>query len=199
MYLRRVQKISTPELNHSQHESPREEREAQAAECLRVGAAERGLLLSLAVKLAGNAEDGHDLYTQSLMDCHDAIQRLGFLGSNYKFYIVQAIKWLNVEQRRKAGKLTALEAAEAYDRTLQGAPAEDGLAALAADVETELASNYSAADVNAFRLHVAGSTYREIGQLMGKDFSWIRRTVVKMKDSLRQTFGQAWANISEAE
>ncbi|MDO7849916.1 hypothetical protein Q5H92_26390 [Hymenobacter sp. M29] len=195
-----MQKTNTSESDFSQHECPREEREAQAAECLRVGAAERGHLLPLAVKLTGSAEDGMNLYQQKLLDCHDAIQQEGFKGSNYKFYILQAIKWGAVEERRRAGKLTPLELAEAYDRQLNSpAPPEDGLAALAADVETELATGYHPADVTAFRLHVAGSTYRQIGQLTGKDYSWIRRTIVKMKNELRDTFGAAFSNLSESE
>lgn len=173
-----------------------EDKELQAMECLRVGAAERGLLLALAAKLAGNAEDGMDLYQQSLLDCHDAIQRLGFRGSNYKFYILQSIKWLNVERQRAAGKLLPLEEGECGG-AFAPAPAVDALAALAAEVESELLASYPPDAVAAFRLHVAGHTYREIETLMGPghEFSWVRRKIIKMKDALRETFGQTWANL----
>ncbi len=204
-----------------------EERELQATECLRVGAAERGLLLALATKLAGSAEAGHDLYTESLLDCHDAIQRKGFTGSNYKFYILQAIKWGNVERQRREVRFTELPNMERqrrediavvdFDvptidrRTCEGygyasglttsAPAEDGIDTLAAEVERELTGTYSPALVNAFKLHVAGSTYREIQTVMGPghEFSWVRRKIVKMKEALRETFGQAWSNLDAAE
>lgn len=172
-----------------------EENDSKATECLRVGAAERGLLLAVATRLAGNAEDGMNLYQQSLLDCHDAIQKLGFSGGNYKFYILQAIKWLNVEQQRAAGRFCLLEASEELDGATGPAPLEDGLATLAADVEREIERRYSPADVAAFRLHVAGSTYREIEQLTGREFSWVRRRIVKMKEFLRATFAQTYNNL----
>ena len=172
-----------------------EEKELQASECLRVGAAERGLLLALATRLAGNAQDGENLYQQTLLDCHDAIQRKGFNGSNYKFYILQSIKWLNVEHQRAAGRLAPLNERSEASRATAPAPTDDALATLAAEVEQEIESRYSPADAAAFRLHVAGSTYREIEQLTGTEFSWVRRRIVKMKESLRATFAQTYQNL----
>jgi DNA-directed RNA polymerase specialized sigma24 family protein len=149
--------------------STSEEKDLQALECLRVGAANRGLLLALATRLAGNAEDGMDLYQQSLLDCHDAVQKLGFTGSNYKFYIMQAIKWLAVERskerQRRAGLFVAVETAEQLDGATAPAPVEDALSVLA--------------------------------ELMGpgNEFSWVRRKVLDVKNYLRGTFGQAYNSL----
>lgn len=178
-----------------------EEKEWQAAECLRVGAAERGLLLATAVKLAGHAEDGMDLYQQSLLDCHDAIQRKGFVGPNYKFYLLQSIRWLHVERQRAAGKLTEFNDAAHCGPAPAPAPQTDPLASLAADVEQALETDYAPDRALAFRLHAQGKTYREIAQVLGpgRDFSWVRRKVVEMKDALRETFGQAWAGLDSEE
>lgn len=175
------------------------EKEQQATECLRAGAAERGLLLALATKLAGNAEDGEDLYQQSLLDCHDAIQRKGFVGTNYKFYILQSIKWGNVERQRAAQRLTSFDGAALGDQQLTSAPQVDALAALAAEVEQELTAEFAPADVAAFRLHVAGHTYREMEQLTGRNYTWLSRKVNKMKEALRTTFAQTWANLDPSE
>lgn len=177
------------------------EKEWQAAECLRVGAAERGLLLATATKLAGHAEDGMDLYQQSLLNCHDAIQKKGFVGPNYKFYLLQAIRWLHVERQRAAGKPIEFDDAAHWGPASAPASQADPLASLAADIEQALETSYAPERVLAFRLHADGKTYREIAQVLGpgRDFSWVRRKVVEMKEALRETFGPAWAGLDSDE
>jgi hypothetical protein len=193
-----------------------------ATECLRIAAAERGFLLGSATTLGGSAEAGHDLYTQALLDCHDAIQRKGFVGTNYKFYLLQAIKWGNAARRRKQARLVPLVDVESrtYDevdfefqdaagafpvptRERQvygppgGAPDADSGDELAASINAHLAT-YSTQLATAFRLHAAGNSYREIETLLGagNEFSWVRRKVVKIKAELRRRFGADWVNLA---
>lgn len=177
--------------------------EAQAAECLRVGIAERGLLLALAVSLTKDAEEGEDLYQQKLLDCHDTIQRNGLDGSNYKFYIYQSIKWEHVARQRKAKKLRPLGEALLYlnGTAPAAAPVGDALADLAAEVEQRLDSVFPARWAAAFRLHAAGKSCREIGELMSppRHHGSIARKLNRMKEALREAFGPAWAAIEPTE
>ena len=67
-------------------------REAQATACLKAGETYRALLLSVARKLAGSDEGGMDLFQQTLLNCHDAIQRNGFNGDRYEFYLLRTLR-----------------------------------------------------------------------------------------------------------
>jgi DNA-directed RNA polymerase specialized sigma24 family protein len=200
---RRMENPPIAKSNSETRDALLETYEAQAAECLRVGIAERGLLLALAVSLTKDAEEGEDLYQQKLLDCHDTIQRNGLAGSNYKFYIYQAIKWGHVAQQRAAGKLRPLETAPQFTQaTAPGpAPINDPLADLAAEVEQRLDSSFPARWAAAFRLHAAGKSCREIGEQMTppRHHGNIARKLLRMKEALREAFGPAWAAIEPAE
>jgi len=205
-YSRKIRRMENPADAKTQSEAAATGRasfEAQATECLRVGTAERGLLLALAVHLMQDAEEGEDLYQQTLLDCHDTIQRKGFNGANYKFYLYQSIKWGHVARQRAAGKRRPLEEAEQYNLTHAHAPAPewDALAELAAQVQQELEARYPARWVAAFQLHAAGKTCRELEELMTprRHFTCIASKLRRMKDALRETFGAAWANLDPAE
>ena len=52
----------------------------------------RGLLLAGARKLAGSDEGGMELFQQTLLNCHDAIQRNGFNGDRYEFYLLRTLR-----------------------------------------------------------------------------------------------------------
>ena len=66
--------------------------EAQTTACLEAGAACRGLLLAVARRLAGSDEGGTELLQQTLLNCHDAIQRNGFNGDRYEFYLLRTLR-----------------------------------------------------------------------------------------------------------
>ena len=175
---------------------PAATREAQATACLEAADRYREPLLALARCLAGNDEDGMDLYQQTLLNCHDAIQRVGFAGDRYEFYLRTALKNLH----RKLQKAQRKHHVEPLPEELAEAPAPatDGLADLAEQMMDEVREQFSPADRVALRLHADGYSCREIAELTGQGDRWhIRWRLDKLKAHLRETFRQAWEALGK--
>ena len=60
---------------------PATTREAQALACLEAAEQYRSPLMAIAYKLMSPSEEAMELYQQTLLNCHDAIQRNGFAGA----------------------------------------------------------------------------------------------------------------------
>ena len=133
-----------------------------------------------------------------MLNCHDAIQRWGYAGDRYEFYLLKSLKHLARPQKQRQVLSVPLEeyhTAIVPDEACGTAP--DALDHLHAQVQEEIRNSFSPADRIAFRLHVDGESYRDIAALVGGGHhSWISRRVAKMKATLRETFGQAWANLN---
>jgi DNA-directed RNA polymerase specialized sigma24 family protein len=196
-------------------------REAQATACLKAGETHRVLLLAVARKLAGSDEGGMDLFQQTLLNCHEAIQRHGFVGDRYEFYLLKSLRYLAYKEQREAkrwaplpqqpmadpsdddftdGELSRAEgwAQRSISPEASNAGGPDALAQLADQMQEEIRARFSPADRIALRLHVQGESYRDIAALVGGgDHTWISRRVNRMKETLRETFAQAWAALAE--
>jgi RNA polymerase sigma factor (sigma-70 family) len=198
-------------------------REAQATACLEAADRYRVPLLVLAQKLTGCPEEGMNLYQQTLLNCHDAIQRNGFAGERYEFYLYTSLR----NQFRKQGRLASREVLLDFQLLESGStsrndegtapwaakvnrqipepitglgaaatPTTDPQAELAEQVMAEVREQFDMRDRVALRLHVDGMSYRDIAALVGyRDQSWVWRRVERMKATLRKTFAQAWANL----
>lgn len=172
-----------------------EVREAQATACLESAAKYQRELLSAAEKLTGNKEAAMELFQQTCLNCHDAIQHRGFAGTEYRFYLLTALRNLyrrgqQLERLRQG--LDGLE--EAPDR----APASDLRGELVDQMAAEVREKFSARQRMAMRLHLDEHSFKEISELMGGgDQSWIRRQVLKIKVHLRETFGPVWDQLEE--
>ncbi len=77
-------------------------REQQALDCM--ASADR-----FRDQLAGGKEVGMELYQQSLLNCHDAIQRRGFKGDQYEFYLRTAVKNLHRKEKTRQRRLVPFE------------------------------------------------------------------------------------------
>lgn len=198
-------------------------REEQATACLEAAERHRELLLALARKLVGCPEEGMNLFQQTVLDCHDAIQRNGFAGDRYEFYLYTSLRNHYRKQQAQHARTVrvdfqALEtgssgrddegpapwAAKASrsqgELTTTAAPLADAYAQLAEQVQAEAAARFAPADRIALRLHVAGYNYREIAEMTGLlDYTWLFRRVQRMKATLRATFQQAWEALSEPD
>jgi RNA polymerase sigma factor (sigma-70 family) len=194
-------------------------REAQATACLEAAEHHRELLLALATKLAGNPEDGMDLFQQTLLNCHDAIQRNGFAGDKYQFYLYTSLKNQFKKDNRRRGRevqvdFQALESSSSTRDDEGSAPwaanisrqhsshptlkasamlDSDPLADLADEVMEAVREQFSFVDRITLRLHIDGMSFREIAQLIGRgEQTQFWRRVEKMKAQLRETFQQAY-------
>ncbi|MDO7885997.1 sigma factor [Hymenobacter cheonanensis] len=199
-------------------------REAQAIACLEAADRHRVPLLALARKLTGCPEAGMDLYQQTLLNCHDAIQRNGFAGERYQFYLYTSLRNQFRKQSQLAGREVRLDfqaleagsagrndegsapwAAKAVNRQLAepttglgAAPTSDPQAELAEQVMAEVRAQFSFADRIMLRLHIDGMPYRDIAAHFGQvQHTPIWRRVERMKAALRKTFAQAWANLTD--
>jgi RNA polymerase sigma factor (sigma-70 family) len=203
---------------------PATTREDQATACLEAADRHRGPLLALACKLAGSPEEGMELYQQTLLNCHDAIQRSGFAGDRYHFYLAQSMRHLHTRGLRRHSREIRMDFqfadAGGHGRDDEGdAPwsaAHDKVkkaweeantaspvhaeAQLAEQVMAEARQQFSFADRVALRLSVDGLSCQQIAEHIGtKDQSWVWRRLQKMKAQLRQTFQQAWDALGEPE
>jgi DNA-directed RNA polymerase specialized sigma24 family protein len=176
----------------------RARRDALATASLAAATEHRAQLLALATRLMEDAAEGMDLYQQVMLDCHDALQHAGAEVRSHKAYLLTALRRAAKKRRRLARRSVPLPAH--LEELPAAAPARaDGIDCLAEAIHAELSATYPEATVNAFRLHVAGYSYREIEQLMGPghSFSWLSRKLSAVKDHLRTTFAEAWHNLSE--
>jgi DNA-directed RNA polymerase specialized sigma24 family protein len=126
--------------------------EAQAAACLRAADTHRTALLRLARGLAGSAEDGMDLYQQTLLNCHDAIQRKGFAGTNYVAYLYQAIRQTQYRRNAAARRLTGLP--DHYDAALAAEPDGEARQQFAEQVAAGARELFPVRDRVVLRLHL---------------------------------------------
>jgi RNA polymerase sigma factor (sigma-70 family) len=172
-------------------------REEQADACLQAAKKHHELLLRVAKHLAGNAEDGMELFQQNLLNCHDAIRRNpnGFTGDRYEFYLLGALKKLHIRTHQRERRH------EQLDHELEPVALEPvgmELATLAEQVMQEVRERFSAPDRVALRLHIDGHSCQEIAEMIGKkDQSWVWRRIQRMKDVLRETFQQNWDALHE--
>jgi DNA-directed RNA polymerase specialized sigma24 family protein len=199
-------------------------REEQACACLEAAEYYQEPLLALAVKLAGNREDGMDLFQQVVLNCHDAIQRNGFAGDKYQFYLRTALHNHYKRQKQRGWREVPVDfqqvptgsadrndehevpwAAKGFQTAehLRAALAAEQTPAdshdyLAAQVQEEITRVFNFTDRVLWRLHVDGLPAREIAAHLQKgDHTSVWRRLDKMKDYLRATFQQAWDAIHE--
>jgi DNA-directed RNA polymerase specialized sigma24 family protein len=200
-------------------------KEAQATACLEAAATYKEPLLALATKLAGSKEGGMDLFQDVVLNCHDAVQRNGFAGDKYQFYLRTAIHNHYKRTKRRESRTVpmdfgALLAQQDYDtqerepgrspelrewdRTIgqalagseQFAP-QDALP-LAKQIQQEITERFSFTDRVLWRLHIDGMPARDIAAHMQRtDHTGVWRRIDKMKDYLRETFQQAWDALAE--
>lgn len=200
-------------------------REEQACACLEAAEKYQAPLLALACQLAGNKEDGMDLFQQVVLNCHDAIQRNGFAGDKYQFYLRASLHNHYKRQKQRGGREVSVDfqqvptgSADRNDEyempwaaknfrthgelraalaTAEQTPA-DSHDYLAAQVQEEITRVFSFTDRVVWRLHVYGLPAREIAAHLHKpDHTSVWRRIDKMKDYLRSTFQQAWDALAE--
>jgi RNA polymerase sigma factor (sigma-70 family) len=192
--------------------------EAQATACLQVAEKYRPHLLALAVGLSGSKEEGHELYQQATLNCHDAIQAGGFQGDGYNFYLRRAIKNLHYRNEREKQRLVPFTFAEPTvlneelpsewevdnqekmhrQQWLAANVPEAAYTQLAEQVMAEAQARFSFADRVALRLSLDGMSCQQIAEHIGtKDQSWVWRRLKRMKEQLRETFQSAFDALSE--
>ena len=138
---------------------------AQALDCLQAADGQRRPLLRYATKLAGSAEQGMELYQQTLLNCHDAIQRGGYTGEDYGPYLFQALRYAHYRQDNAARRVSSLP--DNYDAVQEAGPSADELHAFAEQIATDVRARFNWADRIAFRLHLDGYTFQQIADLTG--------------------------------
>ncbi len=167
----------------------------QAQDCLRAADTHRRQLLRLANGLTGSADAGMDLYQQTLLNCHDAIQRKGFTGNDYAPYLFRALQQAYYRHVNVARRFTSLP--DYYEAVQEEGPDTEARAALADRIASKARTQFSLTDRLALRLHLDGESFQQISAHMGGgDQSWINRRVKKMKTQLRAAFEQAWAELN---
>lgn len=190
--------------------------EAQATACLLAGTHHRARLLAVATQLTGCPEQGMDLFQQNLLNCHDAIQRRGFAGERYEFYLLASLKRLHYRQQKVTQRTrpTDFQACQNYEdgylgeevATLAalftpgehlplplGESPQSERQQLAEQVAAEVRARLSFTDRLLLRLHADGYSGQEIVGLTGAaDRFRVRRALDRLKAQLRATFGQAW-------
>jgi len=200
-------------------------REAQAMACLEAADHHRAPLLALARKLTGCPEEGMNLYQQTLLNCHDAIQRNGFTGEHYSAYLFSSLRRLHWRQAQHAQREVShdFQQAEAGSAgrddeasapwaaqvrrqqaaaslELPAAAAVDGLAALAASVQTELRASFGLFDRVALHLHAEGYSFQDIAEMVGVESRfYIRRRLDSVRHTLSKKFARAWRALHDAE
>lgn len=204
---------------------PATTREAQATACLEAAEQHRSPLLAIAYKLTGSSEEAMNLYQQTLLNCHDAIQRNGFAGGNYSFYLAQSLRNLYVYQQKQhlREQRTDFQQAEAsseerddegcapwvarmahaqasWEQLHAAGAAPSAEAQLAEQVMEEVRQQFSFADRIALRLSLDGLSCQAIAEHIGtKDQSWVWRRLTRIKAQLRETFQQAWDALGEPD
>jgi RNA polymerase sigma factor (sigma-70 family) len=204
---------------------PAATREAQATACLEAADQHRTALLGLARKLTGCPEEGMNLYQQTLLNCHDAIQRNGFAGEHYYFYLAQTLRNLYTRQQKQYGRERRVDFQQAeaggderddegsapwaavrgavqdsWEHLHAAGAAPDAHAQLAEQVMEEVRQQFSFADRIALRLSLGGMSCQQIAEHIGtKDQSWVNRRLGRMRAQLRHTFQQAWDALGETD
>lgn len=185
----------------------------QASACLLAATQHRARLLAVATKLTGSAEAGMDLFQQACLDCHDAIQRRGFQGDRYEFYLLTSLKNLHYKLAKEARRTRATDFQESqdyqsdytgalYDPDQHAGPGvptalpdspHSERESLAEQVAAEAQARFSFPERVVLRLHADGYSCQEITELTGyADRYRVRHLLDRLKESLRRTFGQAW-------
>ncbi len=196
---------------------PAATREAQATACLATAERFQPQLLALALRLTGNQPDAMDLFQQSVLNCHDAIQSGGFEGDRYEFYLRRAIQTLHYRKaRNRTVAIDFQELIEADSDDASGewgdefftketrpfavaAIDEHGVSQLAEQMMEEVRARFTPAERVVLRLHMNGESSRDIADLTGLPnhlAAW--RLVERLKSHLRSTFRQAWDSLTEA-
>jgi RNA polymerase sigma factor (sigma-70 family) len=166
-------------------------REQQATDCLEAAERHRASLLAVACRYAGSEEGGMDLYQQTVLNCHDAVQRNGFAGGRYEFYLLTSIKNLHYKESKKKQQTVALsvelEPADVCE------PPCDAHAQLAEQVAAEVRERFDGNERVILRLHADGYSFQTIAEMLGVSDRWrVRRQLDRLKGILRSTFQQAW-------
>lgn len=168
---------------------------AQALACLEAADTHRRPLLRLASGLTGSADAGKDLYQQTLLNCHDAIQRKGFTGTDYAPYLSRALRQAHYRRDTAARRFTSLP--DYYEAVQEVETDDESRHRFAEQVAAAAQAQFAMPDRLMLRLHLEGESYRDISALVGGgDYSWIRRRLEKMKTQLRAAFGQAWSELN---
>lgn len=168
--------------------------ELQATACLEAAEKHRDNLLAVAVRLAASQEGGMDLFQQTCLNCHDAIQRNGFAGGRYEFYLLASIKNLhykNRKQPRPVPLVPELDRAELPDLL------RDEQAELAEQMMQEVRHKFSPPERLTLRLHIDGYSCRQISDMTKVHYAAVWRQLSRMKNHLRETFRQAWEALGE--
>ncbi len=194
---------------------PADIREQQAYDCLEAAERHRVSLLAVATRLAGSTEGGMDLFQQTCLNCHDAIQRNGFAGGRYEFYLLTSIKNLHYKEAKERQRMVRWDFSADSDayyesgnaktqavvtaaRLTPPEPELDERAELAEQVMSEVKEVFSANDRVVLRLHADGLNARQIAEALGGgDRTWMHRRIKKLKDYLRQQFLQSWQALGE--
>ena len=136
-----------------------------------------------------------DLYQQTVLNCHDAIQRNGFAGGRFEFYLLASIKNLHIKEAKKKQKTVALSA-ELEPADVSEPPC-DAHAQLAEQVAAEVREHFDGHERVILRLHAEGYSYQNIAEMLGVSDRWrVRRQLDRLKTILRGTFQQAWDALS---
>ncbi|TGE08244.1 hypothetical protein [Hymenobacter fodinae] len=181
---------------------PQNDYELQASACLKAAAEHRKTLEPSAIMLAGSEDEGKELYQEAVLRAHDTIQKYGFHGEGYQFYIWRIIKRLNVEQKERAVKQRSSSSTRAALALAVEQQSSDLMEQridqkqhLADQIRFELESRFSQADVNTFKLHVNGQSCREIERLTGTNYRSVNRTINSIKSYLSGLFRPAFEGI----
>jgi DNA-directed RNA polymerase specialized sigma24 family protein len=171
---------------------PLEIREAQATACLEAAARYQPELLAYARKLAGSEEGGMELFQQTCLNCHDAIQLRGYVGTEYRFYLVKAITRLH----QRTDQLERLrQGLDGFEEAPAGGPACDSRGELVDQMLTDVSTRFPAERIP-LRMHLEGMSYQQIADHVGGvEQSWLSRRLKKVTTYLRETYGQAWASL----
>jgi DNA-directed RNA polymerase specialized sigma24 family protein len=172
-------------------------REQQATACLKAAEVHYEKLLAVSVKLHGGEEEAaKDFFHQVIMNCHDAIQRNGFDGQRYEFYLLASLR-----NHYKREKSRTVPTCEITPELAEGLSTEGGLSPqarqhLVDQLATEVRQNLSFTDRVLLRLHADGISYRDISAMTGAgEHSWLRRRIERLKNALRATFGETWDGL----
>lgn len=174
-------------------------REQQASACLKAAEVHYSKLLSVAVKLHGGDEDaGKDFFHQVIMNCHDAIQRNGFAGERYEFYLLASLRNHYKREKSRAVPMGQLTPDMAERLSTEAGLSPEAREHLLAQLAQEVRQNLSFSDRVLLRLHADGISFRDISVITGAgEHSWLRRRIERLKNALRSTFGEAWQGLGE--
>jgi len=174
--------------------------EAQAARCLEVAAAHKSHLLDVATKVMGAPERGWDLYADTLLNCHDAIQSGGFEGDgrevNYLNYLRFAIHHNGKAERGRSSRYQPLPHRLGQAADDDAGTCAESRAHLATQISIAVREKFPARDGQALELHLKGYTLHQISEMTeGGHYSRIHRRLTRMKQQLSESFGPIWNTL----